>query len=63
MKEIQINPKYTLRFSVSGMNVTNRFNTLALHSNIADPQYGTFFGSYQWRFRAGVGIPFLKAAS
>ena len=58
MKDIQVNPKYTLRFSVSGMNLTNHFNALAVHSNIADPQVGTFFGTYPRRFRADFDVIF-----
>ena len=58
MKDIQINPKYALRFSVSGMNLTNHFNALAVHSNIADPQYGNFFGNYPRRFRADFDVLF-----
>jgi hypothetical protein len=58
MKDIQVNPKYTLRFSVSGMNLTNHFNALAVHSNIADPQNGIFFGTYPRRFRADFDVIF-----
>jgi hypothetical protein len=50
--------KYTLRFSWSGFNLTNHFNALAVHSNIADPQYGTFFGNYQLRHRADFDVLF-----
>jgi Carboxypeptidase regulatory-like domain/TonB dependent receptor len=50
--------KYTLRFSWSGFNLTNHFNALAVHSNIADPQYGVFFGNYQLRHRADFDVIF-----
>lgn len=50
--------KYTLRFSWSGFNLTNHFNALAVHSNIADPQYGVFFGNYQLRHRADFDVLF-----
>ena len=33
-------------------------NALAVHSNIADPQYGTFFGNYQLRHRADFDVLF-----
>jgi hypothetical protein len=46
LKDVKVNPKYTLRFSVSGFNLTNHFNALAVHANIADPRYGTFFGNH-----------------
>jgi hypothetical protein len=58
MKDVKVNPKYTLRFSVSCNNMTNHFNALAVHSNVADPQFGTFFGNYQRRFRADFDVIF-----
>jgi hypothetical protein len=30
-------------------NLTNHFNALEMHSNIADPHYGDFFGNYPRR--------------
>src|SRR5205807_2463723 len=41
----KVSPKYSLQLSVTGFNLTNHFNALAIHSNIADPQYGAFFGN------------------
>ena len=58
MKDVKVNPKYTVRFSVSCNNMTNHFNALAVHSNVADPQFGTFFGNYQRRFRADFDVIF-----
>jgi hypothetical protein len=58
LKDFKVNPKYTLRFSVSCNNMTNHFNALAVHSNVADPQFGTFFGNYQRRFRADFDVIF-----
>ena len=46
LKDIKVNSKYTLRFSMSGFNLSNHFNALSVHPNIADPQYGVFFGNY-----------------
>jgi hypothetical protein len=43
--------KHMIRLSVTGFNVTDHFNALAVHDNIADPQYGVFFGNYHRRFR------------
>ena len=37
-------------------NLTNHFNPLAIHNNIADPQYGTFFGNYRRRYRFDFDI-------
>ena len=58
LKDLKVNPKYTVRVSVSGFNLTNHFNALNLHTNIADPQYGTFFGNYHFRYRADFDILF-----
>ncbi len=45
-KDFQITKKHAIRLSVTVLNLTNHFNALEVHSNIADPQYGTFFGNY-----------------
>jgi len=58
LKDFKVNPKYTLRFSVSVFNLTNHFNALSVHSNIADPQVGTFFGDYKRRFQADFDVVF-----
>ena len=58
LRDIKVNPKYTLRFSVSGFNLTNHFNALAVHANIDDPQYGIFFGNYHLRYRADFDVLF-----
>lgn len=58
MKDVKVSPKYTLRFSVTGNNLTNHFNALAVHANIADPMFGTFFGNYPRRFRADFDVIF-----
>jgi len=58
LKDVKVNSKYTLRFSVSGFNLTNHFNALSVHANIADPQYGIFFGNYHLRYRADFDVLF-----
>jgi hypothetical protein len=58
VKISQISSKYTFRFSLTVFNVTNHFNALAVHDNIADPQYGIFFGNYQRRYRGDFDIVF-----
>ena len=58
LKDFKVSPKYTLRFSVSGFNLTNHFNALDVHSNTADQQAGVFFGNYKRRFRADFDIIF-----
>jgi len=49
-KDIQVNPKYAVRLSLSGFNLTNHFNPEAVHNNIADPACGFFFGHRGRRF-------------
>jgi hypothetical protein len=49
-KDNQVTPKYAVRLSVSGYNLSNHFNPEAFHNNIADPAYGIFFGQRQRRF-------------
>jgi len=51
MRDFKVNPKYAVRLSLSGFNLTNHFNPLAIHSNIADPNYGVAFGNYHRRYR------------
>jgi hypothetical protein len=43
----KLNAKYSVRLSLSGYNLTNHFNALAIHNNTADPQVGIFFGNYK----------------
>jgi hypothetical protein len=49
-KDLNVGPKHAIRLSVSGINLTNHLNPLQVHSNIADPQFGTFFGNYGRHF-------------
>jgi hypothetical protein len=58
MRDFKVNPKYTVRLSLTAFNITNHFNALAVHSNIADPQYGIFFGNYHRRYRGDFEIVF-----
>jgi hypothetical protein len=57
-RDVKINPKYTFRFAASGFNLSNHFNALSVHANIADPQYGVFFGNYHLRYRADFDVLF-----
>jgi len=57
-KDIRVNPKYTVRLSVSGFNLTNHFNPEAFHNNIADPAFGLFFGQRGRRFTADFDVIF-----
>lgn len=58
VRDVKLDPKHTLRFSVSGFNLTNHFNALQVHSNVADPQCGIFFGNYKRRYRADFEVLF-----
>ncbi len=49
-KDVDISKKHAVRFSISVVNLTNHFNPLEVHSNLADPQYGSFFGNYNRKF-------------
>jgi len=57
-KDFKLSDKYSLRFSVSGFNATNHFNPIQVHSNIDDPAYGVFFGSYKRRLRLDFDVIF-----
>jgi hypothetical protein len=58
VKQVRVSAKYALRFSVTGFNLTNHFNALAVHANDADPQYGVFFGNYHRRYRLDFDVVF-----
>ncbi|HLH42548.1 MAG TPA: hypothetical protein VKV74_06155, partial [Bryobacteraceae bacterium] len=58
VKLVRVSAKYGLRFSVTGFNLTNHFNALAVHANEADPQYGVFFGNYHRRYRLDFDVVF-----
>jgi hypothetical protein len=57
-KDIPFRHKYTVRFSVSGFNLTNHFNPLDVHANLSDPLHGVFFGNYARRFRGDFDVLF-----
>ena len=58
MRDFRVSKKYTVRLSVTGYNLTNHFNALAVHANVADPQYGVFFGNYHRRYRFDFEVLF-----
>jgi hypothetical protein len=49
-KDFQVRQEHAVRLTVTVQNITNHFNPLQVHSNIADPQYGQFFGNYARKF-------------
>ncbi|GAC1700617.1 MAG: hypothetical protein NVS9B4_02340 [Candidatus Acidiferrum sp.] len=46
-KDVKVSEKYTLRFSLSVLNLTNHFNALDVYANTGDPRFGTFIGNYK----------------
>ncbi len=50
-------PTY-VRVSFSVFNLTNHFNPLALRNNVADPEFGLFFGQNKRRFRVDFDLIF-----
>jgi hypothetical protein len=57
-KDIALNPKYSVRLSVSGFNLSNHFNPEALHWNTADPAYGLFWGQRGRRLTVDFDVLF-----
>ena len=57
-KDIKVNPKYTVRLSLSDFNLTSHFNPEAVHANVADPACGLFFGQRGRRFTADFDVLF-----
>jgi hypothetical protein len=57
-KDIQLSKDKAVRFAVSGFNLTNHFNPTTVRPNIADPQFGLFFGNYKRRFRLDFDVLF-----
>jgi hypothetical protein len=57
-KDFQVHPRYAVRLSVSAFNLTNHFNPEAVHSNVADPAWGYFFGHRGRRFTLDFDVLF-----
>jgi hypothetical protein len=57
-KDLKVNPKYSVRLSVTGFNLTNHFNPEQVHNNTADPAFGYFFGHRGRRFTADFDFLF-----
>lgn len=58
VRDFKVRTKYTVRLSLSAFNMTNHFNALSVHANVADPQYGVFFGNYTRRYRGDFEVLF-----
>jgi hypothetical protein len=57
-KDIKVNPKYSIRLSISGFNLTDHFNPEALHTNTGDPAFGSYFGQRGRHFTADFDVIF-----
>jgi hypothetical protein len=57
-KDIRVDAKHSVRLSGTVRNLTNHFNPLEVHANIADPQYGGFFGTSDRRFTLDFDVLF-----
>jgi hypothetical protein len=57
-RDFKVNDRYSVRFSVSGFNLTNHFNPEATHWNTADPAYGLFFGERHRRYTVDFDVLF-----
>jgi hypothetical protein len=57
-KDFKVSPKYTFRISVAGFNLTDHFNPEAIHTDIADPGFGTFVGQHGRRYTADFDVLF-----
>lgn len=57
-RDFRVNPKYTVRLSLSGFNLTNHFNPEAVHYNTGDPLYGLAFGHRGRRFTGDFDVLF-----
>ena len=57
-KLIKVNDKYSVRPALSVTNSTNHFNGLEVHSNVADPQFGTPFGNNDRHARFDLDVVF-----
>jgi hypothetical protein len=57
-KDLSLGPQHAIRLSVMARNLTNHANPLQIHNNVADPQYGEFFGNYGRHYLADLDFLF-----
>ncbi len=57
-KDFRVTDKYSFRFGVTASDLSNHFNPVSVHSNVADPNYGVFFGTYRRRYTADFDVLF-----
>ena len=49
-KDFQVRQEHAVRLTMTVQNLTNHYNPLQVHSNLADPQFGQFFGNYNRKY-------------
>jgi hypothetical protein len=49
-KDFRVRLEHAVRLTLTVQNITNHWNPLQVHSNVADPQYGQFFGNYTRKY-------------
>ena len=49
-KDFRVRLEHAVRLTLTVQNLTNHFNPLQVHSNLADPQYGQYFGNYTRKY-------------
>ena len=57
-KDFKVNPKYTVRLSLSGNNLSNHFNPDSVYADTGAPLYGTFFGQHKRRYMIDFDVLF-----
>jgi hypothetical protein len=57
-KDFKVNPKYSVRLSVTGNNLTNHYNPDSVYANTGAPLYGEFFGQHKRRYMLDFDVLF-----
>jgi hypothetical protein len=57
-KDFKVNPKYSVRLSVTGNNLTNHYNPDSVYANTGAPLYGDFFGQHKRRYMLDFDVLF-----
>jgi len=57
-KDFSVGSQHAVRLSVTARNLTNHTNPLQIHNNVADSQYGEFFGNYGRHYLADFDFLF-----
>jgi Carboxypeptidase regulatory-like domain len=57
-KDLKVSAKYAVRLSLSLFNMTDHFNPEGLHTNIADPAFGSYLGQRGRRYTVDFDVLF-----